>query len=90
MASTPDDGFAGVPSLNRRQGERPAGERMDLEEPRLLLNLPQDFPVLVETDLPLALEWHLHARRLLEHYFARGYRITGFTRVGGPAYLLTK
>ena len=31
-----------------------------------------------------------HTRDLLTHYFSKGYAITGFTRLGGPAYLLER
>ncbi len=86
----PDDGFPQAVAVNHNQENRPAGERLDLDAAQLRLALPGDFGDLLNRDLALALEWRLHARRLFNHYFARGYRVTAFTRLGGPAYILKK
>ena len=61
-----------------------------LSAPRLRLRLPERFTRLADSNPQLALEWRLHSRQLFLHYFERGYALTGFTRVGGPAYLLEK
>jgi chorismate synthase len=52
--------------------------------------LPEDFIHLSKTDLPLAQEWRMKTRCLFQHYFSVGYQIVDFTRLGGPAYILTQ
>ncbi len=84
----PDRGFPGAGPANAVVDGRPAGPRYDLDCPSLLIHLPDDFVQLAKTDPPLALAWRLQTRELFQYYFARGYRICEFTRVGGPAYLL--
>ena len=83
-----DSGFPQAAAANCRAGDRPAGETLDLQAFQVRVDLPENFGSLLERDLALALEWRLHVRRLLEGYFQRGYAITQFTRVGGPAYIL--
>lgn len=75
--------------VNRVDGDRPAQTRLALDDAFLRLSLPQDFMRLVQEQPDLALAWRLHTREILLHYFARGYSLTGFTRRGGPAYLLS-
>ena len=77
-------------AANRRAGDRPAGETLDLQASQVRVDLPEDFGSLLEHDLALALDWRLHVRRLLKGYFQRGYAITQFTRAGGPAYILER
>ena len=68
----------------------PAKTRLDLQEEQVLIRIPDDFVSLAAGDAQLANRWRLHTRELFEHYFAHGYQITEFTRLGGPAYLLEK
>jgi chorismate synthase len=85
-----DSGFPEAIPANASRGGRPADETLGLEARQVRVSLPEDFSDLLAHDLPLALEWRLHVRRLLEGYFQRGYAITQFTRVGGPAYALER
>lgn len=90
-----DDGAPSAVPANRRNGTDPANglpleERLELEVPEVRVNLPEDFSGLLANNLPLALAWRLHVRRLLCHYFQQGYIITDFTRLGGPAYILSR
>jgi chorismate synthase len=55
-----------------------------------LLRLPEDFVSLSQSDPGAALEWRMRTREQFLRCFARGYILTGFTRVGGPAYLLER
>ena len=84
-----DCGFE-APYANQVEGERPWDARHDLDSPRLLVRLPENFISLSKTNPALALEWRMQTRALLQGYFSKGYQITGFTRVGGPAYLLER
>jgi chorismate synthase len=86
----PDLGFPIAEAANRVEDDRPAASFFELACAQLLLRLPDDFVRLTKTDPQLALAWRLHTRELLLHYINRGYTITGFTRVEGPAYLLEK
>ena len=85
-----DAGFADACYANQVQGERPLEARPDLDCPRILARLPENFIYLSKTNPALALEWRMQTRALLQGYFGRGYQISGFTRLGGPAYLLEK
>jgi chorismate synthase len=98
LSAPADPGFPLATAANPRkhsQGESssfesPGAPMLDLETPQIRLDLPIDFGALLATNRPLALEWRLNLRLILEHYFERGYRITNFTRTGGPAYILEK
>ena len=68
----------------------PRDPRPELDAPLLRLAIPADFSALSLSDPVLALEWRLHARLLFQTFFARGYAVCGFTRSGGPAYLLER
>jgi chorismate synthase len=71
-------------------GGRPGVPRPTLDCPQILLPLPEHFISLCKSDPQLALSWRLQTRALFGGFFSRGYRITGFTHRGGPAYLLEK
>lgn len=84
----PDPGFPGVEPVNSAVDGHPIARHLDLHRQRLRLNIPEDYVRLTGSDPALALAWRLHTRELFLQYFACGYVITGFTRDGGPAYLL--
>jgi chorismate synthase len=86
----PDLGFSGAEPVNAVEEGQPITARYDLTYAQLLLRLPEKFVLLSKTNPSLALAWRMHTRELFLHYFNRGYTITGFTRVEGPAYLLEK
>ncbi len=81
---------AGAAEVNPRAVGTITWEVLDLNAPLILLNLPEDFGFLLSTDLEMALNWRLHIREALERHFARGYFISQFTRINGPAYLLER
>lgn len=83
-----DIGFPGAVLAFSVVDGRPGASRPDLECPQVLLPLPLDFIQLSKNDAGLALAWRMQTRSLLCQLFSRGYQITGFTRQGGPAYLL--
>ncbi len=85
-----DLGFPHARPANHPDGPGSSPEPGSLSAGPALVHLPEDFPALLDRDLPLALAWRLHLRRLLLHYFGLGYRITNFTRLPFPAYLLEK
>ena len=84
----PDLGYPLVQAVNAVADGQPVEPRLGVEDMQILLRLPQDFIRLSKEDPAAALAWRLQTRELFMHYFARGYTITGFTRVDGPAYLL--
>ena len=90
LGTPPDEGFADAEPVNTLADGQPTALYLGLSAPRLLLRLPERFTRLADSDPQLALEWRMHSRQLFLHYFERGYALTGFTRVGGPAYLLEK
>jgi predicted GNAT superfamily acetyltransferase len=65
-------------------------EVLELDAPLIRINLPEDFGLLLTTDLEMALNWRLHIREALERQLSRGYFISQFTRMNGPAYLLER
>lgn len=83
-----DRGFPQAEPANNVVDGAPADARLDLTGKQILIRLPENFVQLSKTNSQLALDWRLQTRGLLVHYFSRGYQITEFTRIGGPAYLL--
>lgn len=67
-----------VPFANRVDGDVPREAVLDLDAPRLLVRIPDDWGAILGRDPALALRWRLHAREVFGHYFARGYRVTEF------------
>jgi chorismate synthase len=86
----PQKPYSEAVTANPHQEKAPGEEYLDLDADMVRVNIPEDFGNLLVENQPLALAWRMHTRRLLEHYFSRGYSICQFTRVGGPAYLLEK
>lgn len=85
-----DRGYPEALPANRVEGERPLEAGSALEARQILLCIPPDFLGLAAAQPALALEWRLHTRRLFQACFERGYAVRGFTRQGGPAYVLEK
>lgn len=86
----PDRGFPQAAEANAVEtgSASPSRPRLDLAGPQILIRLPENFMQLAKSEPELAMRWRMHTRELLTHYFSSGYAITGFTRLGGPAYLL--
>jgi predicted GNAT superfamily acetyltransferase len=51
--------------------------------PLLLLEIPADFLAIKGANPPLALEWRMHSRQLLETLFDLGYLVTDFVHLPG-------
>ncbi len=85
-----DRGFEGVIRANIVEDGRSTCPEPGLSTERVVLCLPQDFIQLAQTDPELARHWRMQTRELFQAYFRRGFAVTEFTRVGGPAYLLER
>ncbi|MCS7067741.1 MAG: GNAT family N-acetyltransferase [Meiothermus sp.] len=70
----------GLPQANLVEGQEPLGFQPDLSEPRILVEIPEDWGQILQTNPALALRWRAHSREVFEHYFARGYQATDFVR----------
>ncbi|GGM93831.1 chorismate synthase [Thermus composti] len=79
-APPPEPQVAGLPQVNRVEEEVPVEERLGLEAPRLLFQIPEDWGRILREDPALALKWREHSRLVLSHYFARGYVAVDFLR----------
>ncbi len=86
-ATPPDQGFPAAQYAFETDGDTPLDPQPGLDGP-VLIRLPEDFIQLSRQDPALALAWRSQTRALFQAYFARGYRASEFTRVGGPACLL--
>ncbi len=76
----PEPQAEGLPLANRVVEERPLEGFLDLESPRLLFQIPEDWGRILREDPDLALAWREHSRLVLGHYFARGYQAVDFLR----------
>lgn len=74
--------------VNTVNGEYPGEIKLELAAPYLKMWLPEDYSSILSQNPDLALAWRLHGRKILQHYFAKGYQIAGFTLLGGAGYLL--
>ena len=85
-----DRGYPAAASANQVVSGHTHDSRPNLEDSHILLHIPCDFIRLSAKDRPQSILWRLQTRELFQSYFERGYTLTGFTRVGGPAYLLER
>ncbi|MDM7323772.1 MAG: GNAT family N-acetyltransferase [Thermus sp.] len=76
----PEPQAEGLPLANRVVEERPLEGFLDLEAPRLLFQIPEDWGRILKEDPALALTWREHSRLVLGHYLAQGYRAVDFLR----------
>ena len=58
------------------QNRRPVSSRLGLHAPRLLVEIPYSIVRIRDASLATAHDWTLHARRIFESYFRRGYSVT--------------
>jgi chorismate synthase len=70
--------FPNAQATNMIENSKPIELHLDLEKAQLSFTVPDDFPAMQTEDLTLALEWREHTRDVLDHYLARGYRLTNF------------
>jgi len=85
-----DHEFADSQPAFRYESGRPSDLRFDLACPQIRVPLPDDFVKLSKSDPQSSLAWRLKTREVFLHYFEKGYQITEFTAVGGPAYVLER
>ena len=83
-----EDLAARLPRVLEAQGDGPGPVKPDVEEERVLVEIPPDFQALKRGSLELALRWRLAAREALSHYMGRGYVATGLLRDRGRSFLL--
>jgi len=87
----PDDlGYPQASAANRVSSGRPHDAQPNLNADQILLHIPCDYIRLAEKDRAQAILWRLQTRELFLSYFQTGFTITGFTRIGGPSYLLQR
>ena len=62
---------------NTSYGQRlPVSARLRLKAPRLLVEIPRNITRVRDVSLSVANSWTLHARRIFENYFDRGFSVT--------------
>lgn len=73
-------GSAPIANPARELGEwlAPGSGRIDLEDRRVLVEIPVGFTEMQAQVPELALEWRMETRRIFQAYFARGYRAVDF------------
>jgi chorismate synthase len=81
--------FPNAHATNHVQDSKPTAVHLDLEQAQLSFTIPDDFPKMQTENLALALEWREHSRAVLDHYLARGYRLTNFN-AQAKQYLLER
>ena len=71
---------APVVNPSREAGEwlAPMAGRLDLEDRRVLVEIPVGFTEMQAQAPALALEWRMATRQIFQAYFARGYRAVDF------------
>jgi chorismate synthase len=70
--------FPKAHAANVVENSKPTSIHLDLEQKQLSFSIPDDFPKMQNENPSLALEWREHTRAVLDHYLARGYRLTNF------------
>ena len=77
-----DASIASAPVVNpSREAGRwlgPGESRLDVDDRRLLVEIPTGFTQMQASAPELALEWRMATRRIFQTYFARGYRAVDF------------
>ncbi len=67
------------PTSRREDGLRVPADRFDLSGgPRLMAEIPGDFPALKAADMGLAQAWRMHLREVMEAAFQQGYTAAWF------------
>lgn len=69
-----------LPLINLVVDQKPVGLSLNLPGPRLLLQIPEDWGQIIQSDQQLALDWRLQTREAFQHFFAQGYTATEFIR----------
>lgn len=73
---------------------RLTGYELDRQEQQLLVEVPDDFQVLVDNYPSIAREWQTKIREIFQHYLSRGYTVSDFLVLSGQRrrsfYLVTR
>jgi predicted GNAT superfamily acetyltransferase len=92
-----DASVASAPVVNPSQGHgrwlAPAAGRLDLDDRRVLVEIPVGFTEMQAQAPELALGWRMETRRIFQAYFSRGYRAVDFflaREAGRGQYLLAR
>lgn len=70
-------------TLGDRTWKKLAGFRLDLSDPELLMEIPDDFALMREHEVDLASEWQERVRRIFQDYLGRGYIASDFFILAG-------
>lgn len=79
-APPPLTAVEGLPQANLVEHEAPVGLDLSLSHKQILLQIPDDWGQILQTDTALANQWRMHSRKLFGHYFAQGYQAVDFVR----------
>lgn len=88
-APPPAPSLEGLRQANVVEQQKPVGLNLELSDPQILVQIPEDWGAILQTDPDLANQWRLHSRELFGHYFAQGYRAIDFVR-GPNRYVLER
>jgi predicted GNAT superfamily acetyltransferase len=66
------------PSVESPAGPSPGPADLTVNDRRVLVEIPADFPQLQAGKADLALAWRMHTRAIFSTYFRRGYRAVDF------------
>lgn len=70
----------GLPQANQIEREVPVGLDLSLTAKHVLVQIPENWGQILQTNPPLAQLWRTHSREVFEHYFQQGYRAVDFVR----------
>ena len=81
------------PSRQTKQWLAPGAGDLQVDAPRLLVEIPVGYSAMQLQDPALALEWRMATRAIFQRYFARGYRVVDFflsREAGRGQYLVVR
>jgi predicted GNAT superfamily acetyltransferase len=66
----------------------PGAPILGLDDPRILLAVPDVIDAMMEGDMSMAMRWRKATREAFNHYFSRGYEAREFLRGEGVSFYL--
>ena len=88
-APVPEANIQGIPQTNTVHNQEPSGLDLSLESRKILIQIPEDWGQVLQSDTALANAWRTHSRQVFGHYFDCGYHAVDFVR-GPNRYVLEK
>jgi predicted GNAT superfamily acetyltransferase len=86
-----NDALRNAPVVAGRRGDAPEFGAPLPDARAVAIRVPADYHALLASDLELAREWRMSARRAFLHYLSRGYQVAAFSAAArDAAYLLTR